>query len=110
VPFLSDTIRKALRDLLASKGGFVIFSDDRGDFVQFALFDGGLELAWPEVSRIEPARVTPLLGSVPHEIGDDGLYAQFGSDVERAETFTLQAFRELFGKEPQKLDVELELE
>jgi hypothetical protein len=122
----SDTIRKSLNDLLAARGGFVIFSDENGDFVQFSREAAGLGLYWSDVSRIELPRVAALLrsfsfgedksGDIPHlrenffALAGDGVYAQFGRDAGRVETFTLRAFRELFGKEPQKLDTELELE
>ena len=110
----SDTIRKAIDELLASRpqgeaGGFVIFDDGHdGDFVQFGLIEKGLYLFWPAVSRIPADRVAALLSSP--DIEDDGVYADFGRDVAEVERFTLRAFRELFGRNPEKLNVQLELE
>jgi hypothetical protein len=115
MPFgASDTIRKAVSELLASRpagqtGGFVIFDDGHDDdFVQFGLIEKGLYLFWPTVSRIPPEQVAALLPN--SEIQDDGLYADFGRDVDAVESFTMRAFRELFGREPQELNVQLELE
>ena len=112
MPFdASGTIRSSVNKLLAAKGGFVIFTDAGGDFVQFALDrEHRLYLFWPDVSRIPGERVTPLLAGIPHETADDGVYGTFGRDVDAAVAFTLRAFRELFGREPQKLEVEMELE
>jgi hypothetical protein len=110
----SDSIRKAINELLASRppgesGGFVIFDDGHdGDFVQFGLLEKGLYLFWPSVSRIPAARVAALLPSPDME--DDGVYADFGRDADAVEKFTMRAFRELFGREPEKINVQIELE
>lgn len=115
MPFgASDTIRKAIEKLLASRppgepGGFVIFDDGHdGDFVQFGLVEKGLYLFWPAVSRIPANRVAALLPSP--DIEDDGVYADFGRDAGAVERFTLRAFRELFGRNPENLNVQLEIE
>src|SRR5207237_8527537 len=102
----SDTIRKSVNQLLAAQGGFVIFTSESGDFVQFALDPDGLSLFWPDVSRIEASRVTHLLENlgIAFDDADDGVYAKFGRDVDLAERFTLRAFRALFGEAPTKLD------
>jgi hypothetical protein len=132
VPFgTSETIRKAVKELLASRpagedGGFVIFSNEDGDFVQFALVPGGLYLFWPQESDVKADRVAGLLRASSFAedpsgdigglrdgqfvAGDDGVYAQFGRNVERVETFTLRAFGELFGSGTEGLEAELELE
>ena len=127
----SDSIKKALDELLAAtpagqEGGHVIFTDEKENWVQFALDPNGLYLYWPDVARTKPDRAIPVLldsgfvedhnGDIPrmrnntYVQADDGLYAQFGRNADSVERFTLRAFREIFGIEPETLDIELEVE
>jgi hypothetical protein len=107
-------IRSASEKLLASqpagqKGGFVIFDCGNDlEFVQFSLEPDGLLLYWPETMKQDG--VVDLLGELgyaPHPrvdtiaarqyvVADDGIYAQFGRDIDAVETFTTRAFERIF--------------
>lgn len=128
----SDTIAKALADLLGSapagkSGGFVIFDDGNQDeFVQFSLEPEGLLLFFAAVGRVSAEEAAKVLDRIPfahdrhadvkglrpksYVLEDDGVYAQFGRDSESVTSFTLRAFRELFGREAQQVHAEVSIE
>src|SRR5438477_6811340 len=118
-----------------SSGGFVIFSaNDRDDqeYVQFSLEPAGLMLFWPAEGPAVPARdprVTDLLrelsfqevelrskSDTPSTLNyrayvklSDGLYGQFGDDIELTERFTIMAFERVFGHLTAKLSSQIEV-
>ena len=110
----SETIRAAVEKLIAAGSGFVIFDDGKEDeYVQFSLEPKGLMFNWPTMLPSYQARledVAALLGefefheaSADHDVGtyevaEEGIYAQFGKDVDRIERFTLESFRRLFAQ------------
>ena len=96
-------IGDALHKLLAA-GGFVIFDlGDQSEYVQFSKERGSISLFWPNVTEklastlAAAAQLAQQLGAST-DVADDGLYADFGRDVEKAEQFTTRAFEQIFGK------------
>src|SRR2546426_11451858 len=110
----SQTIREAVEKLIAAGAGFVIFDDGKEDeYVQFSLEPKGLMFNWPtmlpsyeekldEVAALlrefDFHEATQNLEVGSFEIADDGIYAQFGKDVDRIERFTLETFSRLFAQ------------
>jgi hypothetical protein len=117
----SDTIRNAVDRLLSAskpgeQGGFVIFDDGNDiEYVQFSVEPEGLVLFWPEEGPRVPSTdrsVPSLLQSFDfREVADlkkmaarvyvtedDGIYAQFGRDVDLVENFTSAAFEKVYGR------------
>ena len=137
MPFSNDTVVAALRKLVAtrvpgSSGGFVIFSANDREYVQFSLEPAGLMLFWPAEGPAVPARdprVTDLLRELSfHEVElrsksdrpstlnyrayvklSDGLYGQFGDDIELTERFTTMAFERVFGHLTATLSSQIEV-
>jgi hypothetical protein len=109
-----DTVRTNIAKLLASRGGFVVFDDgNENEYVQYALEEDGLMLNWPAgYTSIAPDAVAALLREVgvTPDVETDGVYANFGRDADRAVTFTMRAFRELYRKDPPALQARLELD
>ncbi len=122
-----DTIRKAVDHLLAANTGFVVFDDDNDDeYVQYAIEPEGLMLFWPAQGPKVPSTkgtVASLLESFDFRQGkdvrklpvrtyaveSDGLYAQFGRDVDLVENFTTAAFERVYQRlGVQKLNTRLE--
>lgn len=110
----ADTVRSNIDKLLASKGGFVVFDDGNElEYVQYSLEPDGLTLNWPSgYTSVKPEEVAALLRNleVAPQVEDDGVYANFGRDAERATTFTMRAFRELYHREPVALNSRLEFD
>ena len=110
----SETIRDAVKKLLDQKEGFVIFDDGKDDeYVQYSLEPHGLMFNWPTMLPSYAARVGEVAALLreldfreasgdldirTYEVANDGVYAQFGRDAERIESFTLEAFRRFFGQ------------
>ena len=110
----SQTIRDAVEKLIAAGAGFVIFDDgDEDEYVQYALEPEGLMFNWPTMlpsyeeklgdvaallRKFEFREASTNLEVGMYEISEDGIYAQFGKDIDRIERFTLEVFRRLFGK------------
>jgi hypothetical protein len=99
-----DTIRGAVEQLLKMKDGFVIFDDGNDDeYVQYSLEKDGLTLMWPaggpRVPSTDP-RVAALLDEhdVRYVVESDGIYGQFGHDVDLVEKFTTAAFEKVYGR------------
>jgi len=109
-------IRDALDRLLTSNSGFVIFDDGKeNEYVQYSLEREGLSLMWPaqgpRVPSTDPG-VASLLESHGFQKGknvrgmpagtyvveSDGVYAQFGRDVDLVEKFTTAAFEKVYGR------------
>ena len=112
--------KDGLRLILTTLPGFVIFSANDREYVQFSLEPAGLMLFWPAegpaVSARDP-RLTDLLRELSfHEVElrsksdtpstvnyrayvklSDGLYGQFGDDIDLTERFTTTAFERVFG-------------
>ena len=100
---ISDTIREAAGRVLKT-GGFVVFDDGDGlEYVQYSKNGGGLELMWPaegpKVPSTDPS-VASLLDSlgVRYVVESDGIYAQFGNDLDLIENFTTAAFEKVYGR------------
>ena len=98
----SDTIRRAVAELLAAKDGFVIFDDgNENEYVQYSLEARGLTLMWPaggpRVPSTDPG-VAALLDEhgVRYVVENDGIYAEFGRDVDLVEKFTTAAFEKVY--------------
>ncbi|HSP16498.1 MAG TPA: hypothetical protein VLV78_17270 [Thermoanaerobaculia bacterium] len=108
----SDTVRASLQKLLAQKSGFVVFDDGKDvEYVQYSLEPDGLMLDWPSgYTSVEPEQVAALLRQlkVEPDVADDAVYAKFGRDVDKTTTFTMRAFRELYRRDPKRLNVRLE--
>ncbi len=117
----SDTIRQAADRLLAAskpgeQGGFVVLDDgDDSEYVQYSVEPEGLMLFWPAEGPRVPStnggvasllqsfdfRQTSELKTMPprtYVVEDDGLYAQFGRDVDLVENFTTAAFERVYGR------------
>jgi len=108
-----DDIRKAAEKVLRN-GGFVVFDDgDDLEYVQYSMDGGGLMLMWPaDGPRVASgdASVRSLLESMDFRQGsdikkmtpktyvveDDGIYAQFGHDLDLVENFTTSAFERVY--------------
>src|SRR5438067_11449576 len=112
----ADTIRGAINHLLSSNEGFVIFDDgNENEYVQYSVEAGGLMLMWPA----DGPRVTSTDGggasllesigftkgkdvkgmpALTYVVESDGLYAQFGRDVDLVENFTTAAFEKVYGR------------
>jgi hypothetical protein len=122
-----DTIRKAVDRLLASDNGFVVFDDGNDDeYVQYSHDPDGLTLFWPAHGPRVPSTqgsVASLLQSFDFRQGkdvkkmtagtyvveSDGLYAQFGRNVDLVENFTAAAFERVYGRlGVEKLNTRLE--
>src|SRR5437764_14725461 len=98
-----DTIREAARALLSSREGFVFFdAGNENEYVQYSVENEGLMLMWPAGGPRVPStddRVVSLLESLgftkgrdvkgmptgTYVVESDGVYAQFGRDVDRIE-------------------------
>jgi|SRR6267378_6843703 len=104
----SDTIRNAVERLLKTGTGFVIFDDgNENEYVQYSLEKEGLSLMWPAQGPRVPS-TDPAIASVLEAHGlqrgkgyvveDDGIYAQFGRDVDLVENFTTAAFEKVYGR------------
>ncbi len=122
-----DTIRKAVDNLLKSDNGFVVFDDGHDDeYVQYSHDPEGLTLFWPARGPSVPSTegsVASLLQSFNFQQGkdvkkmpvgtyvveSDGVYAQFGRDVDLVENFTTAAFERVYRRLGlQKLNTRLE--
>ncbi len=109
-----DTIRKAVDRLLASDDGFVVFDDGNDDeYVQYSHDPVGLMLFWPAAGPRVPSTegsVVSLLQSFDFREGkdvkkipvgtyvveSDGVYAQFGRNVDLVENFITAAFERVY--------------
>ena len=98
---IGDTIREAASQVLNGEG-FVIFDDgDELEYVQYSNEGGGLVLMWPaqgpKVPSTDPS-VASLLDShgVRYAVESDGIYAQFGKDLDLIENFTTAAFEKVY--------------
>lgn len=113
--WVSQTIRDAAEKVLKSADGFVIFDDGNElEYVQFSREREGLMMMWPAEGPRVPAgaEVESLLESngfargddirkVPPKtfvVEDDGIYAQFGTDIDLIENFTAAAFERVYGR------------
>ena len=111
---ISDAIREAASQVLKT-GGFVIFDDGNElEYVQYSKEGGGLMLMWPadgpNVTATDP-RVASLLDflGVRYAVESDGIYAQFGTDLDLIENFTTAAFERVYGRLGlQKLNVRVD--
>ena len=112
---IDQTIRNAAEKVLKSADGFVVFDDGNElEYVQFPRERDGLMMMWPADGPRVPAGedVQSLLESVGFTRGDDirtippktfvveddGIYAQFGTDVDLIENFTTSAFERVYGR------------
>jgi hypothetical protein len=112
---IDQTIRSAADKVLKSADGFVVFDDGNElEYVQFSRERDGLMMMWPTDGPRVPAGedVQSLLESVGFTRGDDirtipaktfvveddGIYAQFGTDVDLIENFTTAAFERVYGR------------
>jgi hypothetical protein len=111
-----DTIRNAVERLLSTNGAFVIFDDgNENEYVQYSLEKEGLSLFWPaagpRVASTDPGVAALLeshgfkkgkdvkqMAAGTYVIESDGVYAQFGRDVDLVENFTTAAFEKVFGR------------
>jgi len=100
---ISDAIREAASQVLKS-GGFVIFdAGNELEYVQYSNEGGELVFMWPaegpKVPSTDPgvASLLDALG-VRYTVESDGIYAQFGNDVDLIETFTTAAFEKVYGR------------
>ena len=113
--WVSQKIRDAAERVLKSADGFVVFDDGNDlEYVQFSRERDGLMMMWPaDGPRVGAGEdVQSLLESVGFRRGedirtippktfvaeDDGIYAQFGTDVDLIENFTTAAFERVYGR------------
>jgi hypothetical protein len=114
--FIADTIRGAVERLLKTGSGFVIFDDGKeNEYVQYSLEPEGLSLMWPadgprvpssdpgiasllEVHGFKKGRNVRGMPSGTYVVESDGIYAQFGRDVDLVENFTTAAFEKVYGR------------
>ena len=114
MPF--DAIRNAIERLLKTGSGFVIFDDGKeNEYVQYSLESEGLSLMWPadgpRVPSSDPGVASLLeahgfkkgksvrgMPSGTYVVESDGIYAQFGRDVNLVENFTTAAFEKVYGR------------
>jgi hypothetical protein len=112
----SDSIRTAIGRLLSKNSGFVIFDDgNENEYVQYSLEAEGVSLFWPaegpRVPSTDPAVASLLeahgfkkannIKQMPprqYVVESDGVYAQFGRDVDLVENFTTAAFEKVYGR------------
>ena len=109
-----DDIRKAATELLRMDDGFVVFDDgDDLEYVQYSTDGKELILNWPaEGPRVASTagEVASLLESFDfrreadladlppktYVVEDDGIYANFGGNIDLVENFTTAAFERVY--------------
>ena len=114
MPF--DTIRSAIERLLKMGTGFVIFDDgNENEYVQYSLESEGLSLMWPadgprvpstdpgvasllEAHGFKKGRDVKRMPPGTYVVESDGVYAQFGRDIDLVENFTNAAFEGVYGR------------
>jgi hypothetical protein len=105
------SVEEALTKLLAA-GGFAVFDlGDDAEYVQFSREQGHISLMWPSmVPKMDAAQQLAQQLGARTERADDGLYADFGRDVDAAAQFVDRAFQEIFERTVFHINIRQETE